>query len=122
MTQEVVSFDEFIDKYQAILCNQPRRIEHVRNGTIDQFYDIIMRDAVVDITLIPTRREMNELDPYDDEDEALLHSFATLIQLVSTVFVKPSNLVKRDLLKRMKLMPVDDLRIAAKLKRTNRLN
>ena len=121
MNDFVVDFDQLIDKYQSILCNQPNRIDRIRNGTFDQFYSDIIQDSVVDLSLINTNRYLRELEPLDDDD-TMVRTFAVLIQMISTIFAKPADIVKKDLLKCLKDSPVNDIRTVAVLKSQNRLH
>jgi hypothetical protein len=117
----VIDFDGFVDKYQSLLCDQDLRVSHIKSGTIDEFYQSVIRDATLDLSLMQTNRTILELEAIESQDE-LFDAFATLVEMVTSSFVKPRLQVKKDLLAALKVLPVDDVREAALLKSKNLLN
>jgi hypothetical protein len=84
-------------------------------------YQEVVTTVINNLTVIPVEREFIDEEPSEDSD-AVLHHIDEITRLLSFYFRKPQSTVKDYLMDQMKDFPVDEVREAYALKRTNRLH
>lgn len=112
---QLTDFDQLVDKFRVILSQTSIRHSHISNNTIDSYYKGLIAEIVLDLALVPVNRQVQELDPLDDDD-TLEAAFTSIAHMLSMVMAKPLTVVKRDMLKYMKTFPSSDVKTAATLK------
>lgn len=117
----IVEPDQVIAKVNETLLDIKTFSERKQKGTLDQYYNEIITSIAYDMIVMPVQRELAELEPLEDLSE-ILYTLARVANAVSMVFGKPISQVQTDLIKTTEEFPSADLRKAAKLRHSNRLN
>ena len=123
MATEYISLATLVDDVKLQTADYPKMVLGYRSGTLESLYDVILTKAVHDILLIPTRRFLNDLSSYADEDVMdSAEALALVIEAVNPLTTKTVENIQADVLALVKNFPIDDVREAATLKKQGRVN
>lgn len=95
---------------------------HITNGTIPQYYDVVLDKVIYDLTIIPIARQLSDYEAEDTDFDGVVGEFRYIINTLSDVFNKDHTAVKEELIRRMEEYPIDDVRIAYEKRFNNTLN
>jgi hypothetical protein len=112
---------DVIQRAQDIAADVSELCKHVQAGLLDEYYQWVMNELVMDLTIIPVIRAMHEVETYDDSD-TVTSGFHAIANILSAMFQKDSRKVREDLIELMNEFPVDDVREAYVLRQQNLLH
>lgn len=96
-------------------------IQHLRSGTIDQYYDDVLDKILLRITQYPRERYVEGLDVQIDSED-MENSFIIIVESLMSAFNKQKQQVMNDVIEAMDKFPADDVRMALLLKSERRLH
>lgn len=128
MNDEVASTDQLIENIQRIAVDVDTYYNHVKSGTLRDYYASIINQTAANIIFVPY---FSALQHQDDDGDGIniteisrdvLGVFPEVIQTIASMFVKDADVVSNDLMTAIATCPYEDLKISKSLKRQHKLN
>lgn len=121
MSTIMSSVDDIVQKIQQLVINADLYYLHLKNGTIEEYYEEILETIVNDMAIVPLYRMSLGLDPEDDKTE-VRHALTTIMIDVANLFEKSIDDVEGDLIHVMNTFPIIDVQAAIRLKLEGKLH
>lgn len=117
----LLEFSDVVDKVNHHYGHSKTMYDHIVNGTIDQYYEVVLDDVIYDLSIMPMARMLHDHDTEDDQ-ASVTAGFRQITDMLGTVFNKDSTTIFKEMVKRMNEYPVDDVREAYQLRHKNALH
>jgi hypothetical protein len=118
---QIIEVQDVVDKLDHLLLNVDEFYLHTSSNSLDQYYQQMIDNIVLDLTIIPVNQALLGLEPIDDVG-SVNAGLLEMSGMLARFFNKTSSAVEQDVYNRMNTFPVDDIREARHLKHNNRLN
>ncbi len=119
--ERFMEVQDVISKFERLTTDGQTYYEHVRNGTIEEYYNILLTELITDMTILPLERGWAGMEAIDDSSE-VHRAFRTMIEMVAVLFDKEGESVEEDLIRLMHDYPTEDVRLAQLLRHKNLLH
>lgn len=119
----VVSMEQLIEKLQSVATDVDTYYKHVKKGTLEQYYNSIITEVVIDIVSFPLYLAKEHIDiDREDAEEMLEQDFPRIATTIAKIFAKDEQKVASDIIHALQTCPVQDVRTALKLRMEGKLH
>ena len=116
----LLEFSDVVDKVNHKYGHSKVMHDHITNGTIAQYFEVVLDDVIYDLSIMPMARMLHDHDN-DDDQASVTAGFRQITDTLGFVFNKDSTAIFKELVRRMNDYPVDDVREAYHLRHKNAL-
>ena len=117
----LLEFSDVVDKVNHKYEHSKVMHDHITNGTITQYFEVVLDDVIYDLSVMPLARMLHDHDN-DDDQASVTAGFRQITDTLGYVFNKDSTAIFKELVRRMNDYPVDDVREAYHLRHKNALH
>lgn len=117
----LLEFSDVVDKVNHKYGHSKVMHDHITNGTIAQYFEVVLDDVIYDLSIMPMARMLHDHDN-DDDQASVTAGFRQITDTLGFVFNKDSTAIFKELVRRMNDYPVDDVREAYHLRHKNALH
>lgn len=117
----LLEFSDVVDKVHHHYGHSKTMHDHIVNGTVAQYYEVVLDDVIYDLSIMPVARSLNDYETEDDQ-ASVTAGFRQITDMLGTVFNKDSSAIFKEMVKRMNEYPVDDVREAYQLRHKTALH
>lgn len=117
----LLEFSDVVDKVNHKYGHSKAMHDHITNGTITQYFEVVLDDVIYDLSVMPMARMLHDHDN-DDDQASVTAGFRQITDTLGYVFNKDSTAIFKELVRRMNDYPVDDVREAYHLRHKNALH
>lgn len=117
----LLEFHELVDKVHMHHGNPSTMYRHIMNGTIKEYYSVVLDEIIYDLTIMPIARNLHGHDS-DEDQQTVTAGFRRITEALGIVFNKDSGAIFKELVRRMDDYPIDDAREAYSLRYHNKLH
>ena len=117
----LLEFSDVVDKVNHKYGHSKVMHDHITNGTIAQYFEVVLDDVIYDLSIMPMARMLHDHDN-DDDQASVTAGFRQITDTLGYVFNKDSTAIFKELVRRMNDYPVDDVREAYHLRHKNALH
>lgn len=117
----LLEFSDVVDKVNHKYGHSKVMHDHITNGTIAQYFEVVLDDVIYDLSIMPMARMLHDHDN-DDDQASVTAGFRQITDTLGYVFNKDSTAIFKELVRRMNDYPVDDVREAYQLRHKNALH
>lgn len=117
----LLEFSDVVDKVNHKYGHSKVMHDHITNGTIAQYFEVVLDDVIYDLSIMPMARMLHDHDN-DDDQASVTAGFRQITDTLGFVFNKDSTAIFKELVRRMNDYPVDDVREAYQLRHKNALH
>lgn len=112
---------DIVSRIESISMNGSAFYEHVKNGTLEKYYQELLTTMVNDMTLLTIERSYQDFDPVETMT-IVNQAYTDMVAMIATLFQKNKQNVTHDLFAIMRLYPVEDIHLSQFYKHQNMLN
>ena len=117
----MLDFHEVVDKVNKHYGHPSTMYAHIMNGTVNEYFSVVLDDVVYDLTIMPIARQLNDQET-DDDQETVTAGFRQITETLGFLFNKDGTAIFKEMVRRMNDYPIDDVREAYQLRRKNALH